>query len=169
MKTSDYLKQQHVSFELLQHGTTYTAQELAAMEHVPGRNVAKPVLVRADDKFVRNVAKPVLVRADDKFVLCVLPAPSMVDLKRVADAMGAEAAELASETELASVFDDCELGAEPPFGHLYGIDTLMDSSLCKDDYLVFQAGSHTEAVKINRSDYERLAAPQVASFARLVS
>jgi Ala-tRNA(Pro) deacylase len=153
MKTGDYLKQQHVDYELLQHGMTYTAQELAAMEHVPGRNVAKPVLVRADDKFV----------------LCVLPAPSMVDLKRVADAMGAEAAELATETELASVFDDCELGAEAPFGHLYGIDTLMDASLCKDDYLVFQAGSHTEAVKINRSDYERLAAPQIASFARLVS
>jgi len=150
MNVARYLQEQKVHFDRLEHLTAYTAQELAAREHVSGRCVAKPVLVKADGKFV----------------LCVLPAPSMVDLDRVAAALGTDSAELATEDELSTVFDDCDLGAEPPFGHLYGLKTLMDQTLCDDEFLVFQAGSHTEAIKIRTEDFQHLAAPQVAFFAR---
>jgi Ala-tRNA(Pro) deacylase len=153
MNIAEYLQKQKIPFERLSHATAYTAQELAALEHVPGRYVAKPVLVKAAGQFV----------------LCVLPAPAMVDLERVADALGADSAKLAKEDELSAVFKDCELGAEPPFGQLYGLKTLMDQALHQDEYIVFQAGSHTDAVKMRRDDYERLVHPQVASFARQVT
>ncbi|MFQ6049012.1 MAG: aminoacyl-tRNA deacylase [Phycisphaerae bacterium] len=153
MDLIEYLQQQRVSFERLQHPTAYTAQALAAQQHVPGRYVAKPVLVKADQEFV----------------LCVLPAPSMVDLDRVAAALGVESAELASEDDLARIFPDCELGAEPPFGHLYGLTTLMDEALSKAEFLLFQAGSHTQAIKISQADYQRLASPRIVSFARAVA
>lgn len=150
MNIVEYLERQGIHFERLSHPPTYTAQDLAATEHVPGRHVAKPVLAKADGQFV----------------LCVVPAPNMVDLERVADVLGAEAAELASEEEMQAVFADCELGAEPPFGHLFGLRTLMDERLCEDEYLVFQAGTHNQAIRMSLDDYQRLATPDVVHLAR---
>ena len=150
MNIVEYLEREGIGFERLSHPPTYTAQDLAAAEHVPGRYVAKPVLVKADGQFV----------------LCVVPAPNLVDLERVADVLGAESAELASEEDMQAVFADCELGAEPPFGHLFSLRTLMDTRLCEDDYLVFQAGTHNQAIRMSRNDYQRLATPDVVSLAR---
>jgi len=141
---------QQVPYVRLVHGEVFTSQELAAREHVPGMKVAKPVLVRADGEFI----------------LCVLPASARVDLDRIARLSGHRRAALASESELQQIFDDCELGAEPPFGEPYGVPTWMDASLKADDYVVFQSGKHSEAVKIARTDYERLARPRVMEFAR---
>jgi len=149
MTLEAYLREQNVPFETLVHPAMYTAQGLAAEEHVPGMSVAKPVVVKAGDRFV----------------MCVLPACCRVDLDRVAELLHVERAELASESEMARLFGDCELGAEPPFGGLYGLSMLMDESLRGSEQIVFQAGSHTRAIKMNRSDYERLTQPQVASFA----
>jgi Ala-tRNA(Pro) deacylase len=149
MKLDAFLESQKVAFERLAHHPTYTAQGLAAEEHVPGMSVAKPVLVLAGDQYV----------------MCVLPACSRVNLDAVAKATRADRARLAKEDEMENVFPDCELGAEPPFGNLFGIQTLMDASLREDEYIVFQAGTHTDAIKMRRADYERIASPVVASFA----
>lgn len=150
MKVVEFLQNNQVPFLRLVHGDVYTAQELAAREHVPGMKVAKPVLVRAGTKFV----------------LCVVPAACRLDLDRVARLMGSENAALASESEMRDIFNDCEVGAEPPFGAPYGIETLMDESILADDYLVFQSGRHTEAVKVARTDYERLAKPRIEKISR---
>jgi Ala-tRNA(Pro) deacylase len=149
MKLQNYLEGKNVPYVRLVHGAVYTAQELAAREHVPGMKVAKPVLIRAGDELI----------------LCVLPATHRVDLNRVARLAGCDSASLATEADMKQVFEDCEVGAEPPIGEPYGVETWMDASLKDDDYVVFQSGRHTEAVKIARTDYERLAHPKVAFFA----
>ncbi|MCK6457326.1 MAG: YbaK/EbsC family protein [Phycisphaerae bacterium] len=152
MDIQTFLNGNKVPYVRLLHGSVYTAQELAAREHVPGSKVAKPVLVKAGDDFI----------------LCVVPASHRVDLERVAQLAGQRYAALATETEMKNIFKDCEIGAEPPFGEPYGVQTWMDDSIQADDYLVFQSGRHTEAIKIARTDYERLARPRVAHFARHV-
>ncbi len=149
MNVEEFLREQKIPFEKSSHPATYTAQGLAAEEHVPGMDVAKPVIVKAGDRFF----------------MCVLPACCRLDLDRVADVLNVEKAELASESEMASLFGDCELGAEPPFGKLYGLATFMDESLRGGEKIVFQAGSHTESLRMRRADYEKLAQPTVASFA----
>ena len=143
MNVLNRLQQEGVEFEVSRHPKTYTAQELAAAEHVPGANVAKPVLVRADGEYV----------------LCVLPASKRLNLSAVADALCVGQVELADEATMVEVFPDCELGAEPPIGAFFGLDTLVDYSLMADDYIVFQAGSHTESVRMAWDDFERLTEP----------
>ena len=149
MKFVDYLRENGVEFETDTHTRTYTAQGLAHAEHVSGYKVAKPVVVKCTKGFA----------------MCVLPAPKHVDLERVADVLGEKDVRLATEPEMAELFPDCELGAEPPVGEMFGMATLMDSLLQEDDYLIMQAGSHTEAVKIRRADWQRLCKPKVATIA----
>lgn len=132
------------------HPPTFSSQRLAAEAHTPGQNIAKPVLIRVGPTYV----------------LCVVPADRRVDLDAVARAMNVGSAQIASEHELAQVFFDCELGAEPPFGKPYGVPTVMDASLREDEYVIFQAGSHSEAIKMLRADYERVAEPITATIAR---
>jgi Ala-tRNA(Pro) deacylase len=122
---------------------------MAAEEHVPGMQVAKPVLVLADGTYY----------------MCVLPACCKIDLAALKQGVGARDVRLADETEMAKLFGDCELGAEPPIGWLYGIETLMDKSLDKDEFITFQAGSHDQAVRITLADYKILARPRTLSFA----
>ncbi len=143
MDLVELLEIEGVAYERHEHATTYTAQQLAATEHVPGRYVAKPVLVWADREFI----------------LCVLPAPVQVDLDAVRDALCARHVRLASEVELAGVFSDCEVGAQPPIGELFGLRTLVDYALMDDDYLVFQAGTHNVSVRLRLADFERIADP----------
>lgn len=147
----DILLRRHgMPFQKTRHAPVFSANRLAAQCHTPGHCVAKPVLVATDAGFV----------------LCVLPACCRVSLDAVAQAMSARTARLASEPELARVFADCELGAEPPIGRPYGLPTIMDESLRGAEYVVFQAGTHTEAVNMRRADYERVAEPMVAPIAR---
>lgn len=143
MNILNRLQQEGVEFEISRHPKTFTAQELAAAEHVPGANVAKPVLVRADGEYV----------------LCVLPASRRLNLNAVADALCVNRVELTEEATMVDVFPGCELGAEPPIGAFFGLGTLVDYSLMADDYIVFQAGSHTESVRMAWDDFERLAEP----------
>lgn len=146
MNLIECLRKNHISYELLHHPATFTAQGLAAEEHTSGYSVAKPVLVKADGQFV----------------LCVLPACNRLDLSKVAAAAGAQHAELATEQEMAEVFKDCDLGAEPPVGSMFGLKTLMDSACKLSNHLLFQAGSHTEAVKVAFGDFCRLEHPTIA-------
>lgn len=149
MDLLELLELEGVAYERHEHAATYTAQQLAAAEHVPGRYVAKPVLVWADSEFI----------------LCVLPAPMQVDLDAVRDALCAGDVRLASELELAGVCSDCELGAQPPIGGLFGLRTLMDFALMDDEYLVFQAGTHNVSVRLRLADFERVADPILGAIA----
>jgi Ala-tRNA(Pro) deacylase len=149
MKLEPFLQQQGIRYERHVHPTAYTAQELAHEEHVTGYMVAKPVVVRAGSGFV----------------MCVVPAPKQLDLKKAADALGEHEVRLATESEMGKLFADCELGAEPPVGSLFNLRTMMDAGLKQDQDLVMQAGTHTEAVKLRREDWEKVCAPTVAPIA----
>lgn len=148
MEILDYLKKAKVKCEVREHKPTFSAQQMAATEHEPGMFVAKPVIIKADDKFV----------------MCVLPACRKIDLQALKKQLGAKSVELAEEEEIGKLFTDCELGAEPPFGNLYDMPTVMDKSLEDDDHIVFQAGSHDKAVKISMADYRKLVNPKILDF-----
>lgn len=143
-----YLSDAHVEFDVHQHPLAYTAQELAAAEHVPGRMVAKSVIVFADDRMV----------------MLVLPAVHQVDLERAAAITHAAKARLADEREFATAFPDCETGAIPPFGNLYNLPVYVDESLAQDETIVFPAGTHTDTISMKYADYQRLVEPVVAEF-----
>jgi Ala-tRNA(Pro) deacylase len=152
MRFQAFLDESGVPYRLSHHTTAYTAQDLAAMEHLPGRRVIKTVVVHADGEFV----------------LCALPASYRIDLNELREQLQAHDVRLVDEAKLADLFPDCELGAEPPVGKLYGLTTLMDESLIADDRVTFAAGSHDAAVTMRLSDYRRLAQPEVAHFGRHV-
>ena len=144
-----YLREHGVRYEVTPHAEAYTAQEVAATEHVPGRQFAKVVIAEADGKHV----------------MLVLPASARVDLVRLRAALGAKVARLAREEEFAAWFPDCEAGAMPPFGNLYDIPVYLDRSLADQPRLVFNACSHRETVAISGEDYRRLASPAMIEFA----
>jgi len=148
MKVTEFLDSQGVHYEMSQHRPAFTAQQMAAEEHVPGIEVAKPVVVRADKTYY----------------LCVLPACCKIDMDALKKTLKASVIALADEDELAKLFGDCTLGAEPPFGHLYGIKTLLDTTLEKDPKIVFQAGTHELAIHMDMDDYKKLEKPKVLSF-----
>ena len=150
MSVQDYLDQMGVHYRLSRHDTAYTAQDLAAAEHIPGRRVIKPVLVKADGRFV----------------LCALPASHRVDLDTLRQQLQANELQLADEQEIQQVFPDCEIGAEPPIGCLFGVPTLMDESLFADERVTFQAGTHQDAVTMSLADYRKVAQPEVAYFGK---
>lgn len=145
----EFLNQSKVRYEVLHHPEAFTAQELAAVEHVKGRNHAKVVIVKAD--------------ADNK-LMAVLPADHRVDLAKFKEVTGKRAA-LATEAEFKGLFPDCAVGAMPPFGHLYDVPTYVDENLIDDEFIVFEAGTHQDAIKMGYGDYVRLAKPTVAGFA----
>jgi Ala-tRNA(Pro) deacylase len=151
MKLEEYLANQNVKYQTHEHAPAYTAQEVAAEEHVSGHMLAKPVIVRADDRYV----------------LCVLPASMKLDMEKVADVVGADQVFLADETDLAKLFPDAEVGAEAPFGNLYDLPTLVDECLEKED-IVFQSGSHRQAIRMKFEDYRRLAQPQIADICSML-
>lgn len=143
------LVKQGVKFEVTAHPLAYTAQEVATVEHVSGYDVAKVVMAAVDDRLV----------------MLVLPAPHRVDLEKVKRGLGATTARLAREDEFAKLFPDCDLGAMPPFGNLYGIPVYVDRTLTHDPKIVFNAGSHRETMTIAYADFERVVRPEVIEFA----
>ena len=148
-KLQEHLAANGVSFELEQHKVAYTAQDLAAAEHVSGKRVAKVVVAMVDGQMA----------------MLVLPASSQADVERARAELGAKDVRLAREDEFASVFPDCEVGAMPPFGSLYGIAVFVDRSLANAREITFQAGSHHESMRIKYADFERLEQPRVLSIA----
>ncbi|MGD0595946.1 MAG: YbaK/EbsC family protein [Sedimentisphaerales bacterium] len=148
MQVLEYLKKSGVKYESREHKPTFSAQQMAAVEHEPGRFVVKPVVVKVDGKYV----------------MCVLAACYKVDLGALKKQLGAKSVELAEEEEMGRFFGDCELGAEPPFGNLYDIPTIMDKALEADEHIMFQAGSHENAVRIKMADYRKLVKPKVLEF-----
>ena len=148
MDIASYLKKQKVKFKRMTHEERYTSQEIAAVQHVPGREMVKAVLVKADKTFV----------------LAVLPAIYKVNFKRLAKLVGAKKTRLADEKDMAEVFPDVEVGAEPPFGNLYDVETVVDEHLTEDEDIVFQAGTHKATIRMKYADYEKLVTPKVGQF-----
>lgn len=144
-----YLRDNNVPFQVQHHPRVYTAQEVAAVEHIPGKLLAKVVMVVADGKLV----------------MLVLPATHRVDLAKVGAVLGAREVRLAREAEFAAAFPDCEVGAEPPFGNLYQVPVYVDRALAEDETIVFRAGSHTDTMSLKTADFARLVQPTVAEFA----
>ncbi len=148
METTDYLDQKHLDYRVLTHKPTYTAQRLAAEEHVPGMNVVKPVVIIADGQYY----------------LCALPACCRVDLDKLYQYLDAKNIRLATEEEMVEIFTDCEVGAEPPIGDMFGLPTLMDQSLVGDQYIIFQAGTHEKAVQLKMTDFQATCHPRVLDY-----
>ncbi len=149
-RLKQYLREHRVAFQVQRHRTTYTAEELAQAEHVPGLMVAKAVIGLADARLV----------------MLVLPVTHVVDYPAAAAAIGAREFHLADEQDFAWAFADCEVGALPPFGNLYGLPVYVDRSLAADHEIVFPAGTHTETLKIRYGDFARLVEPVMGDFAR---
>ena len=145
----EYLDKHNVKYIVVSHSPAYTAQGIAALAHIPGKELAKTVVVKLDGKLV----------------MAVLPASFHVDLGRLKEATKAKAAELASEDEFKHRFPECETGAMPPFGNLYGIEVFADENLTNDKEIAFNAGSHRELIRLAWEDFEKLAKPKVIRFA----
>jgi Ala-tRNA(Pro) deacylase len=148
MRVIDFLDESGVKYEVTEHEPAFTAQQMAAAEHEPGRYVAKPVIVRADEEYV----------------MCVLAAPCKIDLAALKSQLGVKSVEVASENEIGEIFDDCDLGAAPPFGNLYDLPTVMDKVLEEDEHITFQGGTHEKAIRMSMKDYRKLVEPKVLEF-----
>jgi Ala-tRNA(Pro) deacylase len=150
MNLRSFLDDKHTPYQVMPHTTTYTAMEAAQALHVPGKELAKVVIVKADDRYC----------------MAVLPAPYRVDMAALAQEMGAGHAELATEKEIRRLFPEWEVGAMPPFGNLYGLPVCVDRSLTEDKEIVFDGGNHQEAVKMTYHDFEDAVHPKILSFRR---
>ncbi|MBI3895699.1 MAG: YbaK/EbsC family protein [Acidobacteria bacterium] len=147
-RIKDYLDKENVSYQHVVHRTAYTAQEVAAEEHIPGKLMAKAVVVKTDGRYV----------------MAVLPATAKVDLAALQASLGAQEVRLATEFEFTGLFPDCEVGAMPPFGNLYGLPVCVDESLSRDPEIVFNAGTHQDTIRMKYEDFARLARPQILGF-----
>ena len=148
-RLENYLRDNQVPFEQQHHPRAVSAQQVASSEHLPGRMLAKTVMVLADGEIA----------------MLALPAPYQVDLEKAAAALGVDEVRLAEEEEFADTFSDCEVGAMPPFGNLYGVPVYVEKTLAEDETIVFRSGTHTETMSVSYSDFERLVEPTVAQFA----
>lgn len=144
----EYLDSQNVPYETIGHAPSYTAQGTAAAAHVSGKELAKTVMIRVNGKMA----------------MAVMPAPYKVDFDKLKEAIGTSEVELAGEKEFQDRFPGCEVGAMPPFGNLYDMDVYVAQSLTEDDEIAFNAGTHTELIKMSYSDFDRLVGPKVLRF-----
>jgi Ala-tRNA(Pro) deacylase len=149
IRLKNFLDENQIPYSVLTHTTAYTAQGAAATMQISGRDLAKTVVLWAGKEMI----------------LAVLPAPNHVRLDTLAVEVG-ESLRLATEQEFSSLFPDCELGAMPPFGSLYNLPVYVDESLAADEAIVFNAGTHRDAIRIRYEDFVRLAKPRVCSFAK---
>ena len=147
-KLRDFLDSRNVKYVAISHSTAFTAQEISSSAHIPGKELAKTVMVMIDGKMT----------------MAVLPASFMVDFDLLKEATGAATAELANEVDFKDSFPECEIGAMPPFGNLYGIDVLVAQKLTEDKEIAFNAGNHRELVKMSYKDFARLVNPKVLKF-----
>jgi len=140
-----FLDENKIRYVRISHSPAYTAQEIAASAHIPGREVAKTVMVKIEGKM-------------QMVVTC---ASCQVDLQELKRAVGAQKVELATEDEFRGLFPECELGAMPPFGNLFDMQVFVTEELAEDEEIAFNAGSHTELVRMSYRDFARLVEPTV--------
>ncbi len=145
-RLKEFLDKNNIKYIAVFHSHAYTAQEAAESAHVPGRKLAKTVMVKIDGKMA----------------MAVLSASDKVDFKLIQEAAGADKVELAGEDEFADLFPGCEIGAIPPFGNLYEMQVIVDEKLTDQNEIVFNAGSYTELITLHYEDFKRLVKPCVA-------
>ncbi len=147
-KLKAFLDKEKVKYVSIVHSPAYTAQEVAASAHVTGKELAKTVIVELDGRMA----------------MAVLPADRKIVLQDLREVTGSDEVKFASEDEFKQKFPDCETGAMPPFGNLYGMDVYVAEGLTRNEEIAFNAGSHTEIIKMAFHDFERLVQPRVMSF-----
>ena len=148
-KLREYLDSHHIKYVTITHSPAYTAQEIAASAHIPGQELAKTVMLKVDGQLA----------------MAVLPASCHVDLELLRSASGAARVALATEGDFEGWFPECELGAMPPFGNLYAMEVFVAEDLADNEAIVFNAGSHTELIRMRYADFENLVNPVVVRFA----
>ena len=146
---TEYLDKHNVAYVVISHSPAYTAQGIAGLAHIPGKELAKTVVVRLDGKLA----------------MAVIPAKLHVDLALLKRATNAKTVALASEDEFKDRFPQCETGAMPPFGNLFSLDVFADDSLEMDKEIAFNAGTHRELIRMAWEDFKRLVEPKVIRFA----
>jgi Ala-tRNA(Pro) deacylase len=144
-----YLKSNNVEFQVLDHDPAFSAHDVAALTHVPEGEMAKAVLIKLDEHFWMAV-----LRADQR-----------INQQMIRRVFGARDVHLAHEEDLGTMFPDCQIGAMPPFGNLYGLPVLLEEGLAEDDEIVFNACTHTKSIRMKFKDFRRLAKPVIAGFA----
>ena len=147
-KLKEFLDSHNVKYVTISHSRAFTAQETATSAHIPGKELAKTVMVKMNGKMA----------------MAVLPASAKVDFDILKKATGSATIEIANEKEFKDLFPDCEIGAMPPFGNLYGMEVFAAKSLTEDREIAFNAGSHRELVKLTYKDFEKLVKPKVITF-----
>ena len=147
-KMKEFLDREKIKYISIVHSTAYTAQEVAASAHVTGRELAKTVIVELDGEMA----------------MAVLPANRKIVLQDLREVTGCDQVKFASEDKFKQRFPDCETGAMPPFGNLYGMDVYLAEALTDNDKIAFNAGTHSEVLRMSLSDFERLVHPKVVSF-----
>ncbi|MEP9410551.1 MAG: YbaK/EbsC family protein [Candidatus Brocadia sp.] len=147
-RLKEFLDSYNIKYITISHSRAFTAQETAKSAHIP----------------VKELAKTVMVKIDGKMAMAVLPASCKVDFDLLRKATGSGKVEIADEKEFKNLFPECEVGAMPPFGNLYGMDVFVARSLAEDEEIAFNAGSHRELVRMAYKDFERLVKPKVMEF-----
>lgn len=147
-KLKEFLDNEHVKYVTIQHSKAYTADQVAEVAHIPGKEMAKTVVVKMDGKMT----------------MAVLPASFQVDFDLLKKTTGSDRVELASEDDFKDRFPGCEIGAMPPFGNLYDMDVYVAETLAEDEEIAFNAGTHTELIRMSYDDFERLVQPKVMAF-----
>ena len=147
-KLKAFLDDKEVKYVTIRHSPAFTAQEIAASAHVSGRDLAKTVMVKVDGTMA----------------MAVLPASFHVDFDLLKEVLGAKTVELATESDFQNLFPECEVGAMPPFGNLYGMETFVAESLSEEEEIAFNAGTHTELIKLRYQDFSSLVNPKVLRF-----
>ena len=142
-KLKQYLDEQNVKYVSIIHSLAFTSLQIAKSAHIP----------------TKQLAKTVILKINDQFAMVVIPAAYQVNLELIGQALVGSKVELAKEPEFASKFPDCEVGAMPPFGNLYGMDVYIAESVSGHDEIVFNAGTHSEVIKMSYEDFERLVKP----------
>ncbi|HPY76396.1 MAG TPA: YbaK/EbsC family protein [Anaerohalosphaeraceae bacterium] len=148
MRAIEYLNEQKCRYEMVHHKPVYTAEQLARTKSIPSRQVAKSVTVEADGRFY----------------LCVLPADRKIDFITLRKRLKVKQAALATEAQMAGLFEDCQVGAMAPIGNVYNLPTLMDKTLTKDKEITFLAGTHETSIRMSTEEYIRLVRPTILKF-----
>ncbi len=150
-KTKEFLDEHNIKYTIIKHSSAYTAQEIAASAHISGKELAKTVVIKIDGKLA----------------MAVLPASYKISFDDLKEALGVEKVRLAYEQEFMDKFPDCEVGAMPPFGNLYGMEVYVAESFADDEEIAFNACSHTELIKMKYQDFEKLVKPKRLKFSAM--
>jgi len=147
----DFLDSENVCYEEIHHATAFTGQELAHTLHLSGKRCAKTVVLKGDERLA----------------LAVLPAAHRLNLQDLRSVMEVEHLEMLDEDAISKLFPDCEPGAIPPLGRLYGIGVWVDQAICDSEHIVFCAGTHEDCIRMKYTDFARLVQPRVSRFSQI--